>query len=1158
MLGPTHPFRSAFTRYGKYAARHVVSTLLISVLVAAILVYPFPFLYSTDFANGASNLPHHVWTDARPLEDKPGIEPDVIMRSIWVHGSYMQALEKDVLLGALELQDEILGPTANFSPSLAPGTVELPNSTSANLDLDLTPGQRDVFHVINGLTNQSWFFHSPLQYWSCSEDEITRDNDIIGTVNARKTQPTSVNVTLRHSIVFSGKRFEDRRLVAADALVITLIYLQDSPVGRMWEQRAKAITEKMADKWQLYTADEALSNKGQLYEFQFRPMSLQDGLALGLAYLLTLTYCLISLSKLRAVRSKVGLMVTVVVQIFFSMMSSFTICAIFKVDLSRIPSFSYPIAIFSLSLENVFRLINGVILTPSEDNTSSRIGHAFGETAHVCLAGVAQNLLVLYGLSKIVSPGVSAFCTFAAIAIVVDFFYLSTFFLAVLSVDVRRTELSDALAKASLRRSRRSSSDPQTRQKDWLDALLQGKVALSTRIAGTIVTVGFVLIAQWHFFENESVMRILGRILRISPKYKDVSTSRSSLLVDVHQARSPTSWLRLQDHETAREVIHVIKPDTHSYIARVFHPLIFVLKGSDRMPTTKERILPPAVYDFARHHSIHFIVTMLMIGAAVRLLMNYLLWDELAETTGLNGKDVPLLAVRTLDIGHALDVALLSASSDGHVVSVGLDRLVRVWDVKSGGESYVLTENDYSTIEFPVLAMCIDDESHWLALLTSDKILVWNLSERRWAPTVRIDANRQKPEAFLFYHDQSTTIAPLLIVRREGVMIEVHVDKGTSSRFSLAEESAIVSIGSLANKHSTKIMASTRDGQTYMISRKESNWNATVVDLPHVREREYLSTIALPGLACFLVIHAQSVDLVDSQSQKVVRSFDTDPIQPKTLRCFHSRPRRLESGSVGVRTLTFAYLNAYTRDLVVQMYTPQYEGESLCVCEPEKTEQSKVKNCHHWQSARETRRRINDPGLWEALPSRILVGVRRKRLGKSPPLTNPIYHQHQPHVAGNNGTLRRRRQGTGGHSTNSNGGSRASQHQSQHQQAQGDWEVWMFSQHGKQETWETVPLCPDAEDVRHLYVTTLGPMVRIGRSSIALGFSNVIKVIVVGQERFEPEPDDSHLGDGMPAVSSRRRKGAYGVRNNHSNNNNYNNSSNSSGGNIMPSVSDIR
>ncbi|KAK8041315.1 sterol-sensing domain of SREBP cleavage-activation-domain-containing protein [Apiospora phragmitis] len=70
-----HPLRSVFTRYGRYASRHVVTTLLISVAVASILVYPFPFLYTNDFTNGASNLPHHVWTDAQPLRPRVRLNP---------------------------------------------------------------------------------------------------------------------------------------------------------------------------------------------------------------------------------------------------------------------------------------------------------------------------------------------------------------------------------------------------------------------------------------------------------------------------------------------------------------------------------------------------------------------------------------------------------------------------------------------------------------------------------------------------------------------------------------------------------------------------------------------------------------------------------------------------------------------------------------------------------------------------------------------------------------------------------------------------------------------------------------------------------------------------------------------------------------------------
>ncbi|KAG7145403.1 hypothetical protein HYQ46_005852 [Verticillium longisporum] len=118
---------------------------------------------------------------------------------------------------------------------------------------------------------------------------------------------------------------------------------------------------------------------------------------------------------------------------------------------------------------------------------------------------------------------------------------------------------------------------------------------MSTRIAGTIIMVGFVLAAQWHFFENQTILRVLGGLFRLSDTKSSLTQQKESLLVDIHQARSPTSWLRLQDHETAREVISVIKPWARSYIAQVYDPLVFVLKGADRTPRLPERPLLPAL-----------------------------------------------------------------------------------------------------------------------------------------------------------------------------------------------------------------------------------------------------------------------------------------------------------------------------------------------------------------------------------------------------------------------------------------------------------------------------------------------------------------------------------------------------------------------------------
>ncbi|GJN74646.1 hypothetical protein PLICBS_008737 [Purpureocillium lilacinum] len=775
VLPPTHPLYSLPARYGRYAARHVVTTLLISAAVATILIYPIPFLFTSDFINAASNLPHHVWTVAQPLSYRAAAEPDIIMRSIWVHAGYMEALNTDLLMSALDLQDELLGMTKNFRPATARGV-----HVGDVHDGALTLTQRDAFHVANGLTNQSWFFHSPLLYWRCSRERILADPDILVTINDKKNQSTSANVTLRHSIVFSGKRFEDRRVVAADALVITLLHLRDSPIGRQWESRALGLPQKVGDKWNIYPSD-GHATRSQLYEFQFRPISMQDMASLAIAYGLTFLYFLVSLSKLMAVKSKFGLMVTIATQIFFATMSSFTVCAIFNIDLSRIPRAAYPVVILAMSLEHIFRLINAVILTPFEDSVSNRIGQAFGQTAYTALATTLQNVVILTVLSRLVSQGVSEFCVFAAIAIVFDFFYLCTFFLAVLSVDVRRMELGDALTKATMRHNRRVGESRSCRS--WLDRMLQGRVAMSTRIAGTIVMFGFVLIAQWHFFGDEGLFKKL--IGSWTGSDLHVEDPESSLLEDIHQARSPRSWLRMQDHETAQEVINIIKPSSYSYTARVYEPLVFVLKGSDRTPRSKEPTLLPAAYDFIHHELARFVVIVVVVVAALRLLTNYLLWEDEDDRESNAG---PMMSVKSLAQGHRLDIVSMTSSNDGHIVSVSLDCTIRVWSVRGTGTSYVIARGEEAAATLcPVITMAVDAKSKWLAFLSRPKrsehptVSFWNLDDRAWGSSVSVPTSRHRPAAFFFDPCASDSEPQIFIVHADGTLTSASARTSTES-----------------------------------------------------------------------------------------------------------------------------------------------------------------------------------------------------------------------------------------------------------------------------------------------------------------------------------------------------------------------------------------
>ena len=701
-------------------------------------------------------------------------EPDVVMRSIWVHGSYMKALGRDVLLAGLKIQDALLGKTIDFDPKLSAGL-----GKDVDHDAPLSLEMRDSFHAINGLSEQSWFFHSPLLYWSCSPDAIAEDDDIVSTINESSRRSTSVNVTLRHPIVFSGKRFEDHRLVAADALVITLIHKLDSPVGRQWERQAQLLARSSTNPWRMYPRD-GRANNSQVYEFKFQPLSLQDDIFLAIAYSITVAYFLLSLTRLRALKSRFGLMLTVVAQTVISIMGSFTICAILKIDLSRIPREVYPFVVVAVGLENMFRLVNAVIITPPQGKTSKRIAEALGQTGPIALAGVGQDLFILYLLSKAVAPGVAAFCIFAAVALIFDYVLLLTFFVAVLSVDVRRTELSDSLEAVKSQRKKLGAKKRNSRNA-WVNAVLSGKTPISTRIAGTIVMVCFILVLQGHFFDNESPIRTLSRAFQfIRPDHPLPSpTPATRLSVDINQARSPTAWLRMQDHETAREVIHVIKPNTHSYVARVYDPLVFVLDSSDRTPTKAGvRRFLPAAYDFARNQSTIFIVSILIVVAAVSLLMNYLLWNEedtSQDDDGTVHKEDPLMTVTTLTPGHDLDVAMLSASPDGVVVSVGLDRRIGIWDLRQKDRSHYISPTTNELYPFPILAMAIDEQADWVALLSvTGRLMLWNINDKQWGPSGIIGTESRAPPLFSFKPSKTGAIASLLIVWTSGSLIEVN------------------------------------------------------------------------------------------------------------------------------------------------------------------------------------------------------------------------------------------------------------------------------------------------------------------------------------------------------------------------------------------------
>ena len=251
--------------------------------------------------------------------------------------------------------------------------------------------------------------------------------------------------------------------------------------------------------------------------------------------------------------------------------------------------------------------------------------------------------------------------------------------------------------------------------------------------------------------------------------------------------------------------------------------------------------------------------------------------------------------------------------------------------------------------------------------------------------------------------------------------------------------------------------------------------------------------IPVPAFAMYLVARSHSVDLVDLDSSSILHTFETEPMQPRTLR--HIPVSRAQQ--TGLASLTLAYINSETGDLVAHTYLADDESDivySYCPTES--------RNGHHrpWHAPRQITRHVENPGKWEALSSGSIVGVRRKR---------------QPSANGD---------AVSKHAANG---------------INEPWEAWVINHLENSGDFETRTLdCPPQEPVlglgKHcldqLMISQLGPMVKLGVMSVAVGVGNIIKLVSVGHEYFDKDRDRlGPVGD-MRNLMVRRRKALASAR----------------------------
>lgn len=295
ILSRNHPIRRAFFTHGTNVTAHWLLSILLSVAIFVTVCYPFISLYQNP-SSGFFKFPHHEWMSARPFGGNQSTTADVVIRQVWVHGNYMGVLDSNLLIESLGIQNAVLYGTF-------PGNQQ-------SQDRNSFPDRN-----IEG-RSKSWAFHSPLIYWNCSKTAMENDKDLMTTISVQSNRRSNFNLTLRPSSVFAGKSFINTKLVAADALVLTLFDTSASSHNTLlWGERLSNLAALHSDRWSFYPEPGRMTHS-KLFKFQYKPISTGDDLILIALYVVMIGYVFINLRKApRAVKSPLGLLLTVLLEV---------------------------------------------------------------------------------------------------------------------------------------------------------------------------------------------------------------------------------------------------------------------------------------------------------------------------------------------------------------------------------------------------------------------------------------------------------------------------------------------------------------------------------------------------------------------------------------------------------------------------------------------------------------------------------------------------------------------------------------------------------------------------------------------------------------------------------------------------------------------------
>jgi WD40 repeat protein len=501
---------------------------------------------------------------------------------------------------------------------------------------------------------------------------------------------------------------------------------------------------------------------------------------------------------------------------------------------------------------------------PPQSQSVPRVAAALGAVGHLSLLALAQNLVVLWLISRVASPALAAFCGFVAMSLIIDLGFFFTFFVAMLSLDSRKYGLQDTFEEARQRYEDEESTEAALvsglAQQQRRDIKQRPKHAALPypRVSGTVAALSFLFILGWHFFDGKTTSHgaPYSAVLFDGSEFRTARDYRHEFNATLEQTRDSVGWLEMQDHETLNEILCMANPRSNGLLARVYDPLIIVLKSADRTPSPAEGTRTLS--------QIHTIISsplspsVFLFCCVVALTLTLWNWsfsnDTLDETGNRIIKPGTLSSVQCLPRGHKLDVFILGASPKRVLASVGFDHEIRVWNLESRiiGSQFVPASQGHKL--WPVVAIAIDGKAEWLAICSkSGEVSFWNIRLQSFGRSTTINLNSHIVACFFTpssHHYGLHLATRFLIVGAAGRLTDIDVETANVMSHQICVNGVQSSHVNSHRRMPLRLITIGEDNRIYVTARRENCWTSQAVDfsVPVLSQPSRLRFTIIPDL----------------------------------------------------------------------------------------------------------------------------------------------------------------------------------------------------------------------------------------------------------------------------------------------------------------------